>query len=143
MCKGVWIGLVTGIILAIFLKSVEVLLGYKVYTLLLNVDYIPIVKDYQFSEAIEVFFHLVVSVVLCILLVIALDKSTDFIRNRVVYFSFLINTAIGLLLYPTTSFSDRTPSFTDAVSLSWWIAGHALYGVVVGMLLKKTMGKRK
>ncbi|MDV6379088.1 hypothetical protein ORD22_12770 [Sporosarcina sp. GW1-11] len=141
--QGVWIGLVTGIILALFLKSVQAVMGYKVYTLLLNVDYIPIVKNYQFPEVIEVSFHLIVSVILCIVLLLLLDKNTDFIRNRVIYFSFLINTAIGLLLYPTTTFSSRTPSFSDAVSLFWWIVGHALYGLLVGIMLKRTIGRKR
>ncbi|PIC63773.1 hypothetical protein CSV79_10055 [Sporosarcina sp. P13] len=139
--QGVWIGLITGIFLALFLKLVQAVMGNKVYTLLLNVDYIPIVKNYQFPEVIEVSFHLIISVILCIVLVLLLDKSTAFIRNRVMYFSFLINIAIGLLLYPTTLFSNRTPSFTDAVSLFWWIVGHALYGLLVGILLKKWLSK--
>ena len=135
--QGSWIGIVTGIFLAIFLKIVQSITGDKVYTLLLNVDYIPIVKEYQFPEVIEVFFHLIVSVVLCIILVILYDKSKGFIRNHVILFSLLVNVAIGLLLYPTTSLSDRTPSVTSLASLCWWLAGHALYGIFVGVLINK------
>lgn len=135
--QGTWIGIVTGILLAIVLKMVQAITGDKVYTLLLNVDYIPIVKEYQFPEVIEVFFHLVVSVVLCIILVILYDKSRGFIRNHAILFILLVNVAIGFLLYPTTSFSDRTPSVTNIISLLWWVAGHALYGFVVGVLINR------
>lgn len=135
--QGAWIGIVTGILLAIVLKMVQSITGDKVYTLLLNVDYIPIVKEYQFPEVIEVFFHLIVSVVLCIILVILYDKSRGFIRNHAILFPLLVNVAIGLLLYPTTSFSDRTPSVTNIISLLWWVAGHALYGFVVGVLINR------
>lgn len=135
--QGTWIGIVTGILLAIVLKMVQAITGDKVYTLLLNVDYIPIVKEYQFPEVIEVFFHLIVSVVLCIILVILYDKSRGFIRNHAILFPLLVNVAIGLLLYPTTSFSDRTPSVTNIISLLWWVAGHALYGFVVGVLINR------
>ncbi|WP_303968681.1 hypothetical protein [Sporosarcina ureae] len=135
--QGTWIGIVTGILLAIVLKMVQAVTGDKVYTLLLNVDYIPIVKEYQFPEVIEVFFHLIVSVVLCIILVILYDKSRGFIRNHAILFPLLVNVAIGLLLYPTTSFSDRTPSVTNIISLLWWVAGHALYGFVVGVLINR------
>ncbi|PIC96268.1 hypothetical protein CSV69_07245 [Sporosarcina sp. P26b] len=135
--QGTWIGIVTGILLAIVLKMVQAITGDKVYTLLLNVDYIPIVKEYQFPEVIEVFFHLIVSVVLCIILVILYDKSRGFIHNHAILFPLLVNVAIGLLLYPTTSFSDRTPSVTNIISLLWWVAGHALYGFVVGVLINR------
>ena len=36
--------------------------GYKVYTLLLNIDYIPILNEFKFPEVVEVIFHLIVSV---------------------------------------------------------------------------------
>ncbi|PIC76587.1 hypothetical protein CSV74_09845 [Sporosarcina sp. P19] len=135
--QGTWIGIVTGIFLAAFLKSVQSLTGHKVYTLLLNVDYIPIIKEYAFPEVIEVFFHLIVSVVLCIILAMLYDKSSGFIRNHAIMFPFLVNVAIGLVLYPTTSFSDRTPNVTNMVSLFWWIAGHAVYGFIVGFLISR------
>ncbi|ARF14090.1 hypothetical protein [Sporosarcina ureae] len=135
--QGTWIGIVTGIFLAVFLKAVQSLTGHKVYTLLLNVDYIPIIKEYAFPEVIEVFFHLIVSVVLCIILVMLYDKSSGFIRNHAIMFPFLVNVAIGLVLYPTTSFSDRTPNVTNMVSLFWWVAGHAVYGFIVGFLISR------
>ncbi|PIC86882.1 hypothetical protein CSV72_05740 [Sporosarcina sp. P20a] len=135
--QGTWIGVITGIFLAILLKGVQSVTGHKVYTLLLNVDYIPIVKEYAFPEVIEVFFHLIVSVVLCIILVTLYDKCNGFIRNHVILFTFLVNVVIGLILYPTTSFSDRTPSVTNMISLFWWIAGHAVYGFFVGILISR------
>ncbi|PID14673.1 hypothetical protein CSV63_11300 [Sporosarcina sp. P34] len=135
--QGTWIGIITGVFLAIFLKIMQSITGHKVYTLLLNVDYIPIVKEYVFPEVIEVFFHLIVSVVLCIILVILYDKSSGFIRHHAVLFPILVNVAIGLLLYPTTSFSDRTPSVTNIISLFWWMVGHAVYGFFVGALINR------
>ncbi|PID21209.1 hypothetical protein CSV61_10345 [Sporosarcina sp. P3] len=135
--QGTWIGIVTGIFLALFLKVIQSFTEEKVYTLLLNVDYIPIVKEYQFPEVIEVFFHLIVSVVLCIILVILYNKSNGFIRNHAILFPFLVNVAIGLVLYPTTSFSDRTPTVTNTTSLFWWIAGHAAYGLFIGVLISR------
>ena len=135
--QGTWIGIVTGIILAIFMKIVQAITGDKVYTLLLNVDYIPIVKEYSFPEIIEVFFHLIVSVVLCIILVIVYDKSHGFIKCHAVLFPLIVNVAIGFALYPTTSFSDRTPSVTNMFSLFWWLIGHALYGMIIGVLLDR------
>ncbi|ARD48577.1 hypothetical protein SporoP37_10770 [Sporosarcina sp. P37] len=141
--QGTWIGIVTGIVLAVFLKIVQAVTGLKVYTLLLNVDYIPVIKEYAFPESIEVFFHLIISVVLCVILVVFYRKSTGFIRSHVILFVFLVNIAIGFLLYPTTSFSDRTPSAGDPLSLFWWIAGHGLYGFLAGVLMRRQTLKLK
>lgn len=141
LVQGTWIGVVTGIVLAMILKIVEIITGHKVYTLLLNVDYIPIVKEYQFPEVIEVSFHLIVSIVLCIILVALYDKSKGFIRNHAILFPLLVNVVIGFALYPTTSFSDRTPEVTDMVSLFWWIAGHAFYGFLVGFMIRNQSKK--
>ncbi|PIC57598.1 hypothetical protein CSV80_08400 [Sporosarcina sp. P12(2017)] len=141
--QGTWIGIITGIFLAVFLKAVQSITGHKVYTLLLNVDYIPIIKEYALPEVIEVFFHLIVSVVLCIILAMLYDKSSGFIRNHAILFPFLVNVAIGLVLYPTTSFSDRTPNVTNMVSLFWWIAGHAVYGFFVGFLISRKSKSKK
>ena len=50
------------------LKVVELITHLKVYTLLLNVDYIPYINAFAFPELIEVGFHLVVSIALAICL---------------------------------------------------------------------------
>ncbi|WP_301107523.1 hypothetical protein [Sporosarcina sp.] len=135
--KATWIGVITGGILALFLKGVQAVTGRKVYTLLLNVDYIPIVKEYQFPEIIEVSFHIIVSIILCVLLAILYMRSLGFIRKQILWISLLANVIIGFLLYPTTSFSNRTPSVTDMTALFLWIVGHALYGLLVGWMLQR------
>ncbi|MDT3765193.1 hypothetical protein [Priestia filamentosa] len=37
-------GIISGIIMSVFLKGIEELTHLRVYTLLLNVDYIPLLK---------------------------------------------------------------------------------------------------
>ncbi|CAM3958823.1 hypothetical protein [Mesobacillus zeae] len=64
MIKGAAAGLVSGVFLGLFLKVIEFSTSEKVYTLLLNVDYVPVLKRYQFSELVEFVLHLIVSVVL-------------------------------------------------------------------------------
>ncbi|WP_153723390.1 hypothetical protein [Sporosarcina cascadiensis] len=141
--KAAWSGIITGLILALFLKGVQAVTGRKVYTLLLNVDYIPVIKEFQFPEAAEVSFHLIISVILCLLLVILYKSSRGVIRKQFIWTSLLVNVFIGLLLYPTTSFSDRTPDTADMPALFWWIAGHALYGLLAGWMLKNWTVKKK
>lgn len=135
--KAILIGFVTGMLLALSLKAIQHLTGDKVYTLLLNVDYFPVLKDFEFSEPVEVLFHLIVSIILCMIIAFFYIHNRRFFSKNIVLSTMLLNTVIGLLLFPTTSFSNRTPELTDGSALCWWLAGHAVYGLALGFFIQK------
>lgn len=141
IAKGSFAGLLAGILLGLFLKLVQSVTGLKVYVLLLNVDYIPILKDIEISEIIEFLLHLIVSMVLGVLLHIYLIKK-DFPIKQKVRFVVKVSLLIGLFLYPTTMFSDRTPEILSAYPFVFWMVGHGLYGIVLGKLLISGKGVR-
>lgn len=127
---------VAGCIFGAFFKVVENLTGIRVYTLLLNVDYIPIIKNYRFPEVIEFIFHLIISWLITAVLCAIRNKykwnNSMLMRNSV-----FIQIFIGCMLFPTTIFSKRTPIITDYFALSWWLIGHVVYGALIGILLKR------
>lgn len=131
--KTVLSGLTSGVILGLFLKLMEYLTGKKVYILLLNVDYVPLLKDYNTTELFEFVLHLVISILLALALRIFLLKNMTMKDAR--RFVLWISSMIGVILYPTTMFSDRTPEFTDLYAFLIWMAGHVLYGWVLGFFL--------
>ncbi|WP_231603548.1 hypothetical protein [Bacillus sp. FJAT-27231] len=135
--KAGWYGLLSGIFLAIFFKVIEQSTHLKVYTLLLNVDYIPIINRYHFPEMIEVAFHLVISILLSITLAFVLHFHHIPLRKNAILWCTAACLLIGLLLFPTTAFSDRTPSITSIPSLLYWLGGHALYGFMLGCLFAR------
>lgn len=61
MKRGIWAGFWSGIILGFFLKALQGLTDIKVYTLLLNVDFIAYIGDIIWPEWIQFLFHLLVS----------------------------------------------------------------------------------
>ncbi|MED4401834.1 hypothetical protein ABET41_03485 [Metabacillus fastidiosus] len=130
-------GIISGVVLALFLKLIEKITGDKVYTLLLNVDYIPFINRYHFSEIVEVIFHLIISILLTGILwiFICYRKITD--RKDRILFCFAACLIIGALLYPTTAFSDRTPPLLSMSSLTYWLIGHMVYGLILGISLSK------
>jgi hypothetical protein len=136
--KGFVAGTVSGLFLGIFLKVVEVVTNLKVYTLLLNVDYVPILNQYSLHESIEFGIHLIISIFLSLFLTLFLTKKT---WNSTTKFSFVwfISTVIGVLLYPTTSLSSRTPDITNFAALSFWMIGHVLYGLILAVLLRNSV----
>lgn len=137
--RPVWAGLAAGIILGLFLKIVELSTSLKVYTLLLNIDYVPVLNELKLSEIIEFALHLIISVLLSIALTIFL-KQKNWTRWRSLSWVSLVCLAVGLLLYPTTVLSDRTPELSDLAALLFWLAGHLLYGIALGWLLTGSRG---
>lgn len=136
-------GLLTGIFLTFFFKIVQYITGYKVYELLLNVDYIPLINRFYYFELVEVFFHLVVSAILSIILSFIVLRLK--ITSLKLIFPFYIGTCllIGLSLFPTTAFSTRTPPISSMPSLLYWLLGHVLYGYFLTTLFVKSKRYRK
>lgn len=135
----VWAGIASGILLGLFLKVIEHITSLEVYTLLLNVDYVPVLKEMKLSEPIEFALHLVISVLLSIALAVFL-KQKNWSRGRSLFWVSLVCLTVGLVLYPTTVLSVHTPELSDFAALLFWLAGHLLYGIALGWLLISSRG---
>jgi hypothetical protein len=136
--KSLMAGTVSGIFLGLILKAVEFLTDLKVYTLLLNVDYIPILNQVSLHESIEFGIHLVISIFLSLFLALFLTKQSWRPKTKFL-FVFYISILIGMLLYPTTTLSPRTPALTNFAAISYWMVGHAMYGGILAVLLKNKL----
>ncbi|MCG3087882.1 hypothetical protein [Sporosarcina cyprini] len=133
------IGIVAGLVLSLFFKWIEQATGHKVYTLLLNVDYIPVFRNYTYSEPVEVLFHLIVSIVLVFVLQFVIEKRNI---KQIIGFCTLVNFLIGALIYPTTGLSMRTPPIDSVAAIVYWLIGHIVYGLVLGILLTRTRWRK-
>ena len=129
---------IAGIFLGFFMKWLQDVTGYKVYTLLMNVDYIPILKEYTFPSWVEFTFHLVVAVILAYAIVSVAWKK-HYTRKQLIQFTIVVNIFIAIALYPTTSLSDRTPALFSFPSFGLWLVAHIAYGVVLGILLARLL----
>lgn len=130
--------LIAGIFLGFFMKWLQDVTGYKVYTLLMNVDYIPILKEYTFPAWIEFTFHLIVAVILAYAIVWVAWKK-HYTRKRLIQFTIVVNIIIAIVLYPTTALSNRTPALFSFPSFGLWLVAHIAYGIVLGILLARLL----
>ncbi len=139
--RAILYGLISGLFLAALLKIVEYITRFKVYTLLINVDYIPYVNTFVFPELVEVGFHLIVSLALaiCLYLLIVYRKISS--RKKIMFLCTFVCFIIGAALFPTTTFSDKTPAFTSIPSFLYWIVGHIMYGYILGILFARNFIK--
>jgi hypothetical protein len=110
--KAVIAGIVSGVALGVFLKIVESGTGLKVYTLLLNVDYVPVLKTMELTESAEFGLHLIISIGLSIGMQYYLLQK-NWIQKEKLRFAVKVSLKVGLLLYPTTLLSERTPEITN------------------------------
>lgn len=127
-------GMIAGLVLTLFLKVIQFMTGYKVYTLLLNIDYIPILNVFKFPEIVEVIFHLIVSVVLATVLILILRQLPTISSITIIALCIFVSFIIGGLYFPTTIFSERTPPLSSLPSFFYWMVGHVLYGSILGIL---------
>ncbi len=125
-------GLFSGLVLTFLFKWMEDVTGSKVYTFLLNVDYIPLIGTVYYPEWVEVAFHLTVSVAVAFGFLVMFTLRPRWQRHAVLICAG-VSILIGILLFPTTALSDRTPAITDGTALLYWLLGHAIYGALLGI----------
>lgn len=129
-------GLIGGFVLTFLFKWAESVTGEKVYTFLLNVDYIPVVGTIAFPEWIEVSFHLIVSIAVALGFYIMYQLRPHW-KNRALAICTIVSVIIGVALFPTTALSARTPEITNSVALLYWLLGHAIFGAVLGIFFTR------
>ncbi|WP_404456143.1 hypothetical protein LG329_08895 [Virgibacillus necropolis] len=127
------IGIISGIIFGYVFKLIQSITGEMVYTLLLNVDYFPVIHTWNWNELTEFALHVCISIILVILLYYSL-KHYNLHQKPSIYIC--INIIVGMLLWGTTVFSNRTPELMDGTAFSYWLIGHMLYGNIVGLSIK-------
>jgi hypothetical protein len=125
-------GVIAGFVLGIFLKVVEQITDKTVYTLLMNVDYFPVIKEWQMGGVLSFLLHVLVSIILvCILFWMFTKRGVE----AKIYPYVVSSLIIGLILFFTTALSKQTPDILDVAAFGYWMVGHLIYGIVVGWFL--------
>ncbi|MFE8703690.1 hypothetical protein ACFYKX_24280 [Cytobacillus sp. FJAT-54145] len=130
------IGIISGIVLGAVLKVIEEQTTKKVYTLLLNIDFIPILNSIQFGEMGEFLFHLLFSIILSFIYMSWTEKSSP--NSALAYFvKASIVTFPTILLYFPLSFLalKEVPAINDIQSIMFWTFGHFMYVIALSVLV--------
>ena len=140
MWRWTIVSLFAGVVLGLFLKAVQAWTDVKVYTLLLNIDYIPMLDRLNFGELFELALHLVVGVVIGNVLQRGIDKF-KLVQNQRFIVIIVASLTVAITYYPVTTLSERTPDFLSISAFSWWIIGHFLYGVAFYFAMNQIVEK--
>ncbi|WP_212927192.1 hypothetical protein [Oceanobacillus sp. J11TS1] len=137
----IWlVGLLSGFILNGFLYIFELWLHIPVHTLLMNVDYFPVLGKMHLPNWVELSLHLIVSICVVWILYFILKKRK---REQNLLPYLLFNGVIALVIFPTTILSDRTPEVDNIAAWIIWLLGHLVYGFFVWWMLKGLKERKK
>ncbi|MFC0214435.1 hypothetical protein ACFFK0_18555 [Paenibacillus chartarius] len=123
---GIGSGLAAGTALGLFLKLAQAWSGARVYTLLLNVDFIPLLAR-PLPEWVEFALHLGFAAALGAVFARLMRR-----RRWPLFWGALLGIAAIPLYVPLSLLSERVPELDDRIAWLWWSAGHMLFGLTLG-----------
>jgi uncharacterized protein YsxB (DUF464 family) len=130
---GIVCGAISGIIMGLFLKLIEHVTDIKVYTLLLNVDFLPFLKGIELNEYVEFSLHLFISIFIGIIY-----ACLSYSDKRPFSTSFILVIPTIFLYFPLTTLAlKETPLIDDYYAFFWWTLGHALYAFSLAISCKR------
>lgn len=132
--KLMGIGMVSGSLLAFFLKLIQLLTANRAYHLLFDVSYIPLLKKLKPVWLSGGIFHFGT----CMGSIIVLYEVLSLFRMEKSIFSYLIVIGTGsAILFILTFFANDTPGITDFSAWIYWVLGHLLFALVTAILIQK------
>ncbi|WP_215029782.1 hypothetical protein [Bacillus sp. ISL-37] len=93
----------------------------------------------KLPEIVEFGLHMMISIVLAIGINFYITKK-DLHKETIQSFVIRVSLVVGVLLFPTTLLSERTPSITNIYAFIFWMVGHWFYGLVLGRVLSNKEG---
>ncbi|HLQ73163.1 MAG TPA: hypothetical protein VK125_02965 [Bacillota bacterium] len=130
---------ISGSILAGVLKIVQIFFHVPSYMLLFNMDYIPLLKQWNDVTGSGYVFHFL----FCFISIVGLfyiAKIFHVERKPLLYVG--VYTIGSGVLYFLTALTEQPPEATSFIAWLWWVIAHIIFGIVVGAFIKKWMNKR-
>jgi hypothetical protein len=125
--KGSVLGILSGLILGVILKLIESLTNQKVYILLLNIDFIPLLGSIKWPEPIEFFFHLVVSLFLGLIFYYLSNRRSAGYKQRMLLSASMTFPAI-LMYFPLSALAIKeVPEVNNWEAFFCWTGAHLLF----------------
>ena len=128
--RTVVIGLLNGIVLGLVMKWVEMLSGIKVYTLLLNVDFLPVIGTVPWGEESLFLFHLLFSLAITYGYVQIVVPLKLFRGWNTYLLAFLTIIPAVILYFPLSAWSLTGAVLpSDMTAFSLWAFLHLFYAL--------------
>ncbi|KYG59087.1 hypothetical protein H1Q58_10550 [Planococcus maritimus] len=135
--KGLWIGFWSGLILGLLMKWMQAVTGIQNYELLLNIDFIPLLNQVNWSELMEFVFHLIISLVIGIVYVY-IAKRRSYTFGQLTIISLVLTLPTYFLFFPLSMLAVEAdvPEPTDVGAFLYWILAQLTYALLLPILYK-------
>ena len=132
--QGLLTGLVSGLFLGFFMKCAEFISGYRVYRLLLNINFRPFEKEINPSEVLEFLIHLLVSILVAFVYIMLTKNKTPFFKKLIT--ALIVITPVIILYFPLTSLGSSQVDSITFIGFTIWTLGHLLYACILAAMAK-------
>ena len=141
---AIFIGIASGTLLGLLMKLVEEMAGILVYTLLLNIDFIPFLSRFRFTEPVEFLFHLLVSIAISYLFIqFAKRMGSGASISRLMAASIVLCLpTIGFYFILGTLAIKKVPAWNDWGAFLYWLLSHTVYACSLPFLYRFATKKR-
>ncbi|MDM5316688.1 hypothetical protein QUF49_11835 [Fictibacillus sp. b24] len=130
-----WIfyGTVAGILLACFFYITELFFKIKLYTFLLNIDFLPLPDYIIFNEPLQFVLHIFIAIAL-----IACVDLICVVFNHPYLLSLFINIIMSLTFFPLYYIAVSKP-FQPPLTMPFflWLIGHILFAILIGFFVNQ------
>ncbi|MDX5474948.1 MAG: hypothetical protein LPK00_05360 [Bacillaceae bacterium] len=145
--NGALTGLISGILMGLLMKLFQILFQKEVYTLLLNIDFIPYIGTITFSETVEFIFHLLIALIIGIVFVFIAEIYKLVTLSKLFLLSFILTFPTVFLYFPLTILAIKeTPDVADYLALTLWTIAHLFFALFIPIfyrLLQRTFTMTK
>ncbi len=128
-----WIfyGTIAGILLACFFYIPETIFELKLYTFLLNIDFIPLPDYIIFNKSLQFILHIFIAIGL----IAIVDLLCD-VYNRPYLLSLVINVIMSFTFFPLYDMAVSKP-FQPPLTMPFvlWLIGHILFAFLIGFFV--------
>jgi hypothetical protein len=131
---GILIGTLAGILFGLLMKAIEVLTGKLIYTLLLTVDFIPIIGSIQWGEFVEFIFHLILSIGITLLYIYAnkqfpIQSFLQYLNRAFLFMLPFLPLYFILSLLAIREVADAT----DMTAFLYWVLAHIVFAYLLAI----------
>jgi hypothetical protein len=120
------IGSIAGLILSGWMFLWQQLTGIRVYTLLMNVDFIPLLKQVEWNQLLLNLFHLIISWAIVPVYIMLKRRLT--VNKWLI--GMIMSTVVAGVYFPLVMLAVKpVPAMGDGYALFIWYTGHLLYGI--------------
>lgn len=142
--KAILLGGISGLVLGLLFKWIETMMNIKIYTLLLNIDFMPLIGKIHWGEPLEFVFHTLFSCIISYIYILIIEvKKVRYLKNYL-FWALIVTIPTIPLYFPLSNLAIKdVPANNNFCSVLFWTIGHIIYALILGWLGSIILNNKK